>query len=153
MLLDVHQRKFIQLGSDWCNTVNSLCSYCVTVLLQSHPLHILESEVRHDEQDLEGNARSLQGTITEFILVLELLASLVAQLAWCLATGTTTGRSKFDPQQRRKDFSSSLCIQTCSEAHPASCTVRTGGPLPGAKALPGRDADHSLSSSAEVENE
>jgi hypothetical protein len=40
-----------------------------------------------------------------------------------------------------------------SEAHPASCTVSTGGPFPGAKARPGRDADHSPPSSAEVENE
>jgi hypothetical protein len=52
-----------------------------------------------------------------------------------------------------KDFSSSLCVQTGSEAHPASCTMGTMGPFPGAKALPGRDADHSLSSSAEVVNE
>jgi hypothetical protein len=47
-----------------------------------------------------------------------------------------------------KDFSSSLCIQTGSEAHPASCTMGTGG-----KARPERDADHSLLSSAEVVKE
>jgi hypothetical protein len=29
----------------------------------------------------------------------------------------------------------------------------TGGPFPGAKARPGRDADNSLPSSAEVQNE
>jgi hypothetical protein len=46
-------------------------------------------------------------------------------------------------QQRRKDFSSNLCLQTGSEAHPASCTMGTGGPFPGGKARPGRDADHS----------
>jgi hypothetical protein len=34
--------------------------------------------------------------------------------------------------------SSSLCVQTVSEAHPASCTMCTGS-----KARPGRDADHS----------
>jgi hypothetical protein len=27
-----------------------------------------------------------------------------------------------------KDFSSSLCVQTGSEAHPASCPMVTGGP-------------------------
>jgi hypothetical protein len=34
-----------------------------------------------------------------------------------------------------KDFSSSLCVQTGSEAHPASCTMGTGGggPFLGAK--------------------
>jgi hypothetical protein len=52
-----------------------------------------------------------------------------------------------------KDFSSSLCVQTGSEAHPASCPMGTGGTFPGGKARPGRDADHSPSSSAEVVNE
>jgi hypothetical protein len=50
-----------------------------------------------------------------------------------------------------KDFSSSL--QTGSGAHPASCTMGTGGPFPEGKARPGRDADHSPPSSAEVVNE
>jgi hypothetical protein len=52
-----------------------------------------------------------------------------------------------------KDFYASLCVQTGSGAHPASCTMCTGGPFPGGKARPGRDADHSPPSSAEVENE
>jgi hypothetical protein len=52
-----------------------------------------------------------------------------------------------------KDFSSNLCVQTGSGAHSASCTMGTGGPFPGGKARPGRDADHSPSSSAEVGNE
>jgi hypothetical protein len=51
-----------------------------------------------------------------------------------------------------EDFSSSLCVQTGSVAHPASCTMGTGGPFPGAKARPWRDADHSPPSSAEFEN-
>jgi hypothetical protein len=42
-----------------------------------------------------------------------------------------------------KDFSFSLCVQTGSGAHPASCTMGNGGPFPGGKAQPGRDADHS----------
>jgi hypothetical protein len=36
-------------------------------------------------------------------------------------------------QTGAKDFSSSLCVQTGPEAHPASCTMDTGGPFPGAK--------------------
>jgi hypothetical protein len=52
-----------------------------------------------------------------------------------------------------KDFSSSLCVQTGSGAHPASRTMDTGGPFPGGKARPGRDTDHPLSSNAEVVNE
>jgi hypothetical protein len=47
-------------------------------------------------------------------------------------------------------FSSSLCVQTGSGAHPTSCTM---SPFPGGKARPGRDADHSPPSSAEVVNE
>jgi hypothetical protein len=41
-----------------------------------------------------------------------------------------------------EDFSSSLCVQTGSGAH-----------FPGGKSRPGRDADHSPPSSAEVVNE
>jgi hypothetical protein len=52
-----------------------------------------------------------------------------------------------------KDFSSSLCVQTSSGAHPASCTMGTGGLFSGGKARPGRDADHTPPSSAEVVNE
>jgi hypothetical protein len=52
-----------------------------------------------------------------------------------------------------KDFSSSLCVQTGSGAHPASCPMGTGGHFPGGKVRPGRDADHSPPSSAEVKNE
>jgi hypothetical protein len=32
-----------------------------------------------------------------------------------------------------KDFSSILCVQTGYGAHPASCTMGTGGPFPGGK--------------------
>jgi hypothetical protein len=52
-----------------------------------------------------------------------------------------------------EDFSSSLCVQTGSGAHPASCPVSTGGPFSRGKARPGRDADHSPPSSAKVKNE
>jgi hypothetical protein len=42
-----------------------------------------------------------------------------------------------------KDFSSSLCVQTGSEAHPASYTVGTRGPFSGGKAWPRHDTEHS----------
>jgi hypothetical protein len=47
------------------------------------------------------------------------------------------------------DFSSSPCVQTGSGVHPASYPMGTGtgGPFPGGKARPGRDADHSPPSS------
>jgi hypothetical protein len=45
------------------------------------------------------------------------------------------------------------CVQTGSGTHSASCPVGTGGSFPGGKARPGRDADHSPPSSAEVKYE
>jgi hypothetical protein len=52
-----------------------------------------------------------------------------------------------------RDFSSSLCVQTGSEAHPDSCTMGTVGPFPGAKARSRSDADNSPPSNTQVENE
>jgi hypothetical protein len=52
-----------------------------------------------------------------------------------------------------EDFSSSPCVQTGSGSHPASYPMGTGGPFPGGKARPGRDANHSPPSSAEVKYE
>jgi hypothetical protein len=51
-----------------------------------------------------------------------------------------------------EDFSSNLCVRTSSGAHPVSCSVGTGS-FPQGKVRSGRDADHSLPSSAEVKNE
>jgi hypothetical protein len=79
--------------------------------------------------------------------------SQVVQLLQCLGTDWMTGRSRFDPRQRQEDFSYNLWVQTGYGAHPASCTMGTGGPLTGVKARPGRNADHSPPSSAEVMNE
>jgi hypothetical protein len=76
--------------------------------------------------------------------------SQVAQSVQCLTADWTAGvRSPTEAE----DFSSNLCVQTGSGAHPASCTVGTGGSFPGGKARPGRDADHSPPSSAEVKKE
>jgi hypothetical protein len=52
-----------------------------------------------------------------------------------------------------EDLSSSPCVQTGSGAHPASYPKGTRDSFPGGKARPGRDADHSPLSSAEVKNE
>jgi hypothetical protein len=74
----------------------------------------------------------------------------VAQSVQCLATDWKAGvRSP----REEEDFSSNLCVQTASGAHSASCTMGTGGSFPGGKARPGRDAEHSPSSSAEVKKE
>jgi hypothetical protein len=53
------------------------------------------------------------------------------------------------PGRSERIFCSSLCVQTGSGAHPASCTMGTGGPFPGGKAS---DAYHSSVSRAEAEN-
>jgi hypothetical protein len=72
--------------------------------------------------------------------------SRVAQSVQCLTTDWTAGvRSPTEAE----DFSCTLC----SGAHPASCTMGTGGSLSGGKARPGRDADHSPPSSAEGKKE
>jgi hypothetical protein len=77
------------------------------------------------------------------------MGAAVAQAVQCLTTDWITGVRSPTGEE---DFSSSLCVQTGSGIHPASCTMGTGGPFPGGKARPGRDADHSPSS-AEVKNE
>jgi hypothetical protein len=52
-----------------------------------------------------------------------------------------------------REFFSKLCVQTGSGTHPASSPMGTGGPFPGGKAQPGRNADHSHPSTADVVNE
>jgi hypothetical protein len=70
-----------------------------------------------------------------------------------MGTDWTAGRSTFDPRQRQQDFCSHLCVQTGYEAHRLSYAMGTGDPFLGGKERPGRDPDHSPSSSAEVVNE
>jgi hypothetical protein len=45
--------------------------------------------------------------------------------------------------QVRSPAEANLFVQTGSGAHPASCAMGIGGPFPGGKVRPGRDADHS----------
>jgi hypothetical protein len=51
------------------------------------------------------------------------------------------------------DFSSSPCVQTGSEAYPASYPMGTWDSFPGGKGRPGHDSDHKPPSSAKVKNE
>jgi hypothetical protein len=74
----------------------------------------------------------------------------VAQSVQCLTTGWTVGVRSLTEAEH---FSCSPCVQTGSGAHPASCPMGTGGSFPGGKARPGRDADHSPTSTAEVKYE
>jgi hypothetical protein len=52
-------------------------------------------------------------------------------------THSLPGQLRFEPRHRQEYFSSNLCVQTDSGAHPASCTMGTGGPFPGGKARQG----------------
>jgi hypothetical protein len=68
---------------------------------------------------------------SNWLHVRESLLTPVAQSVQCLSTDWKAGlRSPTEAE----DFSSSLCVQTGSGAHPASCTVGTGGSLSGSKA-------------------
>jgi hypothetical protein len=69
-------------------------------------------------------------------------------------TNGTGGNRAIEVQSlaEARDFSSNLCVQTGFGAQPASYPLGTGGPFPGHKARPGRDADHSPPSSAKVMN-
>jgi hypothetical protein len=67
-----------------------------------------------------------------------------------LTTDWTTGiRSPAEAN----DFSSSLCVQTSTEAHPASCTIFSVAPFPGGRSRPACDADQSPGPTVEVKNE
>jgi hypothetical protein len=50
---------------------------------------------------------------------------------------------KFQSPAGAKYLSSNIWVQTGSGAHPASCSMGTGGPFLSGKARPGRDGDHS----------
>jgi hypothetical protein len=65
-----------------------------------------------------------------------------------LATGWTTDRSEFESWYSQ-EFSLLYVVQPGSGVHPTSYTVGTGCSFPRVK-LPGREADYSLPSSAEV---
>jgi hypothetical protein len=74
----------------------------------------------------------------------------VAQSVQCLTTDWTAG---VQSPTEAEDFSSSLCFQTGSGAHPAYYTIGTGGSFPRGKTWPGCDADHSPPSNAKVKKE
>jgi hypothetical protein len=69
----------------------------------------------------------------------------------CLRAGRSGDQGSIP--DRGRVFVFSPCVQTGSGAHPTSYPMGTGGSFPGGKARPGRDADHSPPSSAEVKYE
>jgi hypothetical protein len=77
----------------------------------------------------------------------------VAQSVQCLTTGWMTGRSGFDPRQRQRIFPLSSVSRPALRPTQPPVQWVPGVLSPGVKARPGRDADHSPLSSAEVVNE
>jgi hypothetical protein len=65
-----------------------------------------------------------------------------------MATGSTTEGSEFESRWGQ-EFSLLHVVQTTSGAHPVSYPIGKGGSSPGVK-QPGREADHSPPTSAEV---
>jgi hypothetical protein len=114
-------------------------------MLTTHP-HLVprSSTVPKRHHGVEWNIFSF------LIIYFKIRRAGVAQSVQCLITDWAIWvRSPVET----KDFSSNLCVQTGSEAHPASCTMGTVCRFSGGKARPGRDADHSPPSNAEVVNE
>jgi hypothetical protein len=62
-----------------------------------------------------------------------LTVSRAAQSVQCLVYGLDDRAIKVQSSAGAKDFSSNLCVQTGSGAHPASCTMGTGVPSQGLK--------------------
>jgi hypothetical protein len=73
----------------------------------------------------------------------------MAQSVWRWATDWTIRGSRFRFPAGAGNFSLHHRVQNGSGAHPASYPIGTRGCFPGVK-LPGREADHSPPSSAEV---
>jgi hypothetical protein len=67
--------------------------------------------------------------------------------------GWTTRRSGFDPRRGQRIFPLASVFRPALGPTQPPVQWVPGGPFPGAKARPGRDADHSPQSSAEVVNE
>jgi hypothetical protein len=109
-----------------------------------------QTPVRSASQvDRVGPSVQLNVIYTDFVVVKEPVSSVGIVSCYGLDDRAIGVRSPTG----EKDISSSLCVQTGSGAHPASCTMGTLGSFPLGKARPGRDADHSPPSSAVVVNE
>jgi hypothetical protein len=65
-----------------------------------------------------------------FMIIRVVIGTRAAHSVLCLTADLTTGvRSPAEAE----GFSSSLCVQSSSEAHPASYSMGPGGPFPGTK--------------------
>jgi hypothetical protein len=90
----------------------------------------------------EAGTVSRQGQVHYFIHI-------TSPVGTALCYGLDDRDSKLRFSGGAGNFSLHHCVQNGSEAHPASYPMGTGGSFPGVK-RPGREADHSPPSSAEV---
>jgi hypothetical protein len=120
------------------------CSYNSHLLLTALPTGV------KTVKRCSPSVQPFEISLSLFHLFFFLSLLLRAQLIQCL---TTEWAIEVRSPAEARNFSSSFCDQTGSEAHPASCPMDTGDPFPGVKARPGRDADYSPSSNAKVVNE
>jgi hypothetical protein len=95
-----------------------------------------------------SQTRIVQSILTEFSIPMELVAAGMAQ--WYSA-GLRAGWFGVWAPAGARNFSLYHCLQTGSEAHPASYLMGTRGYFPGGKAA-GMWTGHSHTSSAEVKN-
>jgi hypothetical protein len=91
--------------------------------------------------------------VTAYQTITQQIGAGVAQVVKCLTTGWTTGRSGFDSRRGQRIFPLASVSRPALGPTQPPVQMGTGGPFPGGKARPGRDADHSPPSSAEVVNE
>jgi hypothetical protein len=116
----------------------------VAETVRERGLHATQYEMKQVDQLL--NEMKKQGNYLNNNEKEDLTALLfIAQSVRCLTTDWTT---RVRSPAEAKDFSSSLCVQISSGAHPAFYPMGTGG-----KTRLGSDADHSPPSSAEVRKE
>jgi hypothetical protein len=95
--------------------------------IEVHPVIL---EMKYTVRTASYAARHLANDAQRTLELSGPTSSRVAQSVQCLTTEWTAGvRSP----KEAEDFSSNLCVQTCSGAHPASCTMGTGGSFPGVK--------------------
>jgi hypothetical protein len=73
--------------------------------------------------------------VPEFMQSTELSLNRGSSVSVVSAYGLDDRAIEFRSPAGAKDFSSSLCVQTSSGAHPASCPMSTGGPFPWGKAF------------------
>jgi hypothetical protein len=92
-------------------------------------------------------------TLENFVLCSVLRSEPGSSVSIVSGYGLDDRAIEVDPRQRRKDLSSNSVYRLWLWGPPSLMYRGTGGPVPWAKARPGRDADHSPPTSAEVENE